>query len=68
MSGKHPGARPRGAGLYLAYDSARAALRALVETKMTSLLPLALVLLGLALLLALCALVSPIAPFVYPLF
>lgn len=68
MSEKHANSRPRGIGIVVALRTAMAILKSFRQNKMTSMLPLVLVLLFFALLLALCALVAPIAPFVYPLF
>ncbi len=67
MSQKSEGARPRGAGLGAAISSTGELLSAIVTHKMGWALPLVLVLLLLAGVLAVLAMVPAIAPFVYPL-
>ena len=68
MSDKPVNSRPRGIGLVVVFQTVISILRSFRKNKMTSLLPLVIVLLLFALLLAVCALIAPIAPFVYPLF
>lgn len=61
------GARPRGAALSVVFGSASEVVRALFRNRVPWALPLVVVLLAVAGLLALLSLVPAIAPFVYPL-
>ncbi len=61
-------ARPRWAGLAAPFRVAASLTQALLRERMGRLLPLAAVLFGIALLLMLLTTMSPIAPFLYPLF
>jgi len=65
---KISGYRPKGAVLSIAFSSAFMVIKALFNTRLGWLLPMVLVLLLLALVLGILSLVSPIAPFIYPLF
>ncbi len=60
--------RPRGAWLMSAAWSLRDVMKALWREKLLGLSPAVLVLFALALLLSFLTAISPIAPFVYPLF
>ena len=62
------GCRPRGAIFGIALTSSVLVIKALFATRVGWMLPLVLVLLILAVILATLTLVAPIAPFVYPLF
>jgi hypothetical protein len=65
---KISGYRPKGAVFSIALSSAFMVIKALFHTRLGLLLPLVLVLLFLAMILGILSLVSPIAPFIYPLF
>ena len=60
--------RPRGAWLVSAAWSLRDVMRALWRQRLGGFVPVVLVLFALAVLLSFLTAVSPIAPFVYPLF
>lgn len=60
--------RPRGSTIKTSLQTALRLWSAMRERRLGPLAPLVFVLLGLALLLGLCAAISPLAPFVYPLF
>lgn len=64
----HKNKRPRGAWLVSAAMSSRAVMRALWTERLGGLLPIAAILLILAVILSFLTAISPIAPFVYPLF
>ena len=68
MSSHIAGCRPRGAVITIALSSSLLVIKALFQTRVGWTLPLVLVLLLLAVILATLTLVAPIAPFVYPLF
>ena len=65
---EQPNKRPRGAFFVALFMSMGAVLKALWREKMTGIFPLVLVLFGLAILLSFLTAISPLAPFVYPLF
>jgi hypothetical protein len=66
--GEIAGYRPKGAVIGVALSTSILVIKALFEARMGWFLPLVIVLLLMALVLGILSLVSPIAPFVYPLF
>ncbi len=62
------GSRPKGAVFGIALTSSKMVIKAFFKTKLGWILPLLIVLLLLAAVLALLSLVPVISPFVYPLF
>ena len=68
MSARAAGCRPRGAVFGIALSTTWLIIKAFLNAELGWTLPLVVVLLILALLLSVLTLISPIAPFVYPLF
>ena len=65
---KQPNKRPTGAFFVAAFMSLISLMKAMWHEQMTGVFPLVLILFGLALLLSFLTAISPLAPFVYPLF
>jgi hypothetical protein len=67
MSSKRSGSRPIGSAVWVPWIVAASTLRAFFDTRMTSLLPLIVLLLALGMLLVWVGASQALMPFVYPL-